>query len=123
MEKINDLLGKVDTPEMKSDLGSADFANGEFDVYENLARYFQPTSILEIGVYKGQSACSMIYGAKDTLKTYVGVDAEKYLKHSNLPCPWLQPKRYRFHNRYLIYSPRVGIFRSIAVFFAFHKHD
>jgi len=84
MEKINDLLAKVDTPEMQVDLGSSDFANGEFDVYENLARFFQPTSILEIGVYKGQSACSMIFGAKDTLKIYVGVDAEKYLKDSNL---------------------------------------
>ena len=84
MGMMNNLLGKVDTVEMASDLGSDDFEKGEFEVYHNLAKFFKPTSILEIGIYKGQSACSMIYGAKETLKEYIGIDAEKYLKDSNL---------------------------------------
>ncbi len=86
MERIdmNKLLAEIDTQEMFCDLGSDDFVNGEFQVYHNLAKFIKPKSVLEIGVYKGQSACSIIYGAKDSIEKYVGVDAEKYLENSNL---------------------------------------
>lgn len=63
--------------------GNPDFSVGyEYENYYSIARLLKPESVLEIGIYKGLSTCSIMAGSPD-LKTYVGVDGEKYISNSN----------------------------------------
>jgi predicted O-methyltransferase YrrM len=67
----------------EAEFASQDFASGEFEVYFRLAKFFSPKKMLEVGVYKGHSACSIIYGASE-LNYYCGIDSQDYVKNSNL---------------------------------------
>lgn len=79
-EMIKALLPEV--AEIGEDWRSEDFIKREFDVYYNLARLIDPISVLEVGVYKGYSACAIALGSPRLLH-YLGLDAQLYLKNSN----------------------------------------
>jgi len=64
------------------DVKERDFVEGEFEVYFNLAKLFDIESFLEVGVYTGLSACSVMAGSSK-LKRYFGFDAQKYIQNSN----------------------------------------
>jgi predicted O-methyltransferase YrrM len=83
MTFMNEKLSKLGTKDLLADFNSNDFNSAEFDVYYGLAKLIRPKSILEVGVYKGYSACAMIYGALRSLEKYVGIDAELYIERSN----------------------------------------
>ena len=85
MLSINDELKKIDTAEMQSDMNESnnDFHNREWDTYFALSSVIKPVSVLEVGVYKGQSACAIILGSQPEIKFYRGIDGQKYLKNSN----------------------------------------
>lgn len=82
---INDLLKKVDLEFARNEYEDTneDFSIGrEYEVYYALSRIFQPTSILEIGVFKGLGSCAMMFGS-NRIEHYYGIDAEKYIPESN----------------------------------------
>lgn len=54
----------------------------DYGVFINLAKIFNPKSILEIGVHFGCGACGFIYGA-ESLERYTGLDSQVYEKDSN----------------------------------------
>ena len=83
MTIMNEALGKINTEELNKDFKSTDFTNEEFDVYYRLAQALHPRSILEVGIYKGYSACAMILGAQETLLQYIGLDAQLYIPGTN----------------------------------------
>jgi hypothetical protein len=64
------------------DVKERDFVEGEFEVYFNLAKLLDVESFLEVGVYTGSSACSVMAGSSK-LKRYFGFDAQKYIQNSN----------------------------------------
>lgn len=80
---MRDLLGGFKGAYLKGDLGSSDFTGGEFEVYYALSRLLEPQSVLEVGVYCGYSAASIVAGGNRTLKAYFGIDAELYRRNSN----------------------------------------
>lgn len=85
MIKINEFLTNVPSsslPFVGNDYGSEDFTKGEFEAYYNLAKLLNPSSMLEVGVYKGYSACAIMSGAEN-LERYMGLDAEMYIPNSN----------------------------------------
>jgi predicted O-methyltransferase YrrM len=79
---INEFLTKIELPFVGNDYKSGDFLKKEFEVYFALADIINPDSILEIGIYKGYSACSMMSGSRK-LKRYMGLDSEVYIPKSN----------------------------------------
>jgi predicted O-methyltransferase YrrM len=81
--KVGDLLRQFQGKYIKSDRDSSDFIGGEFEIYYGLAKLIAPENVLEIGVYCGYSAASIIAGAKNTLRSYTGIDAELYRSDSN----------------------------------------
>ncbi len=54
----------------------------EYEAYYNIAYMINPESVLEIGVYKGMSACAIMLGSH-RLKEYIGIDNESYIENSN----------------------------------------
>ncbi len=81
--KMKDLISQFHGKYIGADCGSSDFLGGEFDVYYGLAKLIAPKTVLEVGVYCGYSAASIIAGAKDSLQSYTGLDAELYRSDSN----------------------------------------
>lgn len=61
---------------------SKELLNKDYGVFINLAKVFNPKSLLEIGVHFGCGACAFVYGAEN-LERYVGLDFQVYEKDSN----------------------------------------
>ncbi len=81
--KMQDIVRKFGGKYVAHDVETDDFSRGEMDLYHNLAALIAPKSMLEVGVWCGYSAASIIIGAARSLERYVGVDAELYRSDSN----------------------------------------
>lgn len=81
--KMQEIVRKFEGKYVAHDVETDDFSRGEMDMYRNLASLISPVAVLEVGVWRGYSAASIIVGAARSLEEYTGIDAELYCSDSN----------------------------------------